>query len=473
MAGLCGAGFAGLYNTNFRMDRFTLQFFVRNTDENQAKFEKLPPPSSYGGNYLFDLDGRVYQYDLSRGMKIRWWSEQTGAWQLDESFSSDPEYRVSPNYGRGKMRVAGKVLHFKDNEVWYDGRAILEKTAIGHYYNLYYATGYMVFFHTNKSAEPRTTKLYAAPWTPGSGTLDLSKAITLDLEHSVTEVSFAIGQLNNEIIVPTNRGNVYAFNVKDRRWKSLLPLLKGEKSYFQQVYSILNWYDKLLMGTYPMGELFEYDGEQIRRLEGWPPRMKGVGGYGRESQTTCIYGGDLYVGLWPWSELWRYDAGRDKWHFVRRMFQHPSPDAKRWPWEEAIKDSNLYGKDLGFWGQRITGLVPMGDALYISVAARGCYSRDMRLEFLQDDEVWNEYRTVHRMRRPGCVAAAIKWTGKPTKLQFTVTDEGIVIAQDGRELASAPISAVPVDQLKDAEIQWGYGMFGPSRATIRSKAVGP
>ena len=36
-----GAGFTGVYNTAFRMDRYTLQFFVRD-DEAEMKFETLP-----------------------------------------------------------------------------------------------------------------------------------------------------------------------------------------------------------------------------------------------------------------------------------------------------------------------------------------------------------------------------------------------------------------------------------------------
>ena len=58
---LFGAGFMGLFNTHFRMDRWTLQFFVRH-DDAEATFEKLPFPSDDAGNYLFDLDGRVYQF---------------------------------------------------------------------------------------------------------------------------------------------------------------------------------------------------------------------------------------------------------------------------------------------------------------------------------------------------------------------------------------------------------------------------
>ena len=115
----------------------------------------------------------------------------------------------------------------------------------------------------------------------------------------------------------------------------------------------------------------------------------------------------------------------------------------------------------------------MGNALYISVSAKGCNKRDTRLEFLHDDDVWNEHRVVHRMRKPGCAAAAIQWAGKPTTLQFTVTDDRMSIGQDGRNLVSAPVTAALTARLKDVRIGWGTGMFGPLRGTIRSRASLP
>ena len=45
-----GAGFMGLFNTRFRMDRWTLQFFVRH-DDAEVTYEKLPFPSDDGGSH--------------------------------------------------------------------------------------------------------------------------------------------------------------------------------------------------------------------------------------------------------------------------------------------------------------------------------------------------------------------------------------------------------------------------------------
>ena len=83
------------------------------------------------------------------------------------------------------------------------------------------------------------------------------------------------------------------------------------------------FHDRLLMGQYPSGRVFQYDGKQISDMQGWPPVLDGVSASAREAQTTVIYGGDVFVGVWPWGELWRYNPDSRKWAFTQRMFDHP------------------------------------------------------------------------------------------------------------------------------------------------------
>lgn len=459
-----GAGFVGVYNTAFRMDRFTLQFFLRD-DEGEAEFETLPPSTEDGGSYLFDLDGRVYSCSYHQDRTARWWDDEAGGWQVDESFGVGET--VS---GDGKMRIAGKIFQFKESEARYDGEIILPKPAKGRYHHFYYALGYLTFFHKDQDSDPPYTTLYAVPWTPGSGPVDLDQAVTLDLKYP-QETPFSIGQLGDEIVNSSNMGGVYVFDGSE--WKIVRASLAGVSF---QLYSMLNWYDEMLIAQYPTGNLFKYDGRELRHLEGYPPVMPGVSGSVREAQTTTIYGGDLYVGVWPWSELWRYDAHGDAWRFVKRMFRKPPiTDRMNHPYEDRVVAYNEEnGTDLVIndWGQRVTGLAPMGDALYLSVSAKGCPVRDMRHSFLHDDEVWNQYRKVYRVRKPGSVSAPVAWTGKPTTLEFTIDEERISIAQDGRILGTAPVRPGHAEKtVRDADIRWGHGMFGPLRAEMRSNAV--
>ena len=459
-----GAGFSGVYNTRFRMDRYALQFFVRD-DDAPVVFERLPPPSEDGGTYLFNLDDRVYQFSHYQDGNVRWWDEASGAWKLDETFGLDMQG------GEGKMRVAGEVLQFRGGEAWYEGVRILNRPEAGHYHHFYYANGQLAFFHNGMDQNPAFSRLYAVPWVPGGPPANLEEAITLDVKYP-GETPFAIGQFGDQIVNSSNMGGVYVLD--ESAWRVVRSPQKGVSF---QLYSMLNWYDKLLMSQYPTGNLFEYDGDQMRHLENCPPVMPGVSDRAREAQTTCLYGGDLYVGVWPWAELWSHNLHDDSWQFIKRMFNRPEiTDRMDHPFEDQVRDYNqVHDEELVWnnWGQRITGLTPMGDALYISVSAKGCQDRDMRLEFLHDDDLWNEYRAVYRMRKPGCAVAAIEWTGKPMELRFTVTDDRIEIGQDGNVIASASVGKQQTDQLPDAEIEWGQGMFGPLRAALGSRSVTP
>jgi len=355
------------------------------------------------------------------------------------------------------MRLAGKLLQSKGGEAWYDGAKILMKPDQGHYHHFYYAHGHFVFYQNNT---PEWSKLHAIPWRPGDGPLDLDKAITLDL-HYAGEDSFSAGQLGDEIIQSSNLGGVYAFD--GAAWRIIRQSLKGVS---HQLYSMLNWHDRMLIGHYPTGNLLEYvrKGTQLRHLENWPPVLPGVSTEVREAQTTCLFGGNVYVGVWPWAELWRYDHRGAQWHFVHRLFEHPPiMDEMNHPWEDRILRYNeTHEEELVWnnWGNRITGLVPMGDSLFISTSAKGCQQRDMRMEFLHDDEIWNEYRTVHRMRKPGCAAGPVAWKEGETTLEFIVDSDRIAIAQDGTEIASAPADPKVVANVETAQIEWGKGMYG-------------
>ena len=449
---LFGAGFMGLFNTHFRMDRWTLQFFVRH-DGGEVTYEKLPFPSDDGGNYLFDLDGKVYQFSNHLDRTARWYDDQSKTWVVDERFGVK-----ETTSGEGMMRLAGKLLQFKGGEAWYDGAKILMKPDEGHYHHFYYSHGHLVFY---QDKDPEWSKLHAVSWRPDDGPLDLDKVITLDLRYA-GETSFAAGQLGDEIIQSSNVGGVYAFD--GSAWRIIR---QSQKGISHQLYSMLDWYDRMLIGHYPTGNLLEYakKGTALRHLEDWPPVMPGVSTAVREAQTICLFGGDIYVGVWPWAELWRYDHHGDKWHFVRRIFEHPAiTDEMNHPWEDRVVGYNeMHGGEVVWngWGNRTTGMVPMDDSLFISTSAKGCSERDVRMEFLHDDEVWDEYRTVHRMRKPGCVAGPVAWREGETTLEFIADGDRIAIAQDGAEIVSAPADHKVVANVETARIEWGKGMYGP------------
>ena len=460
-----GAGFAGVYNTRFRCDRYAVQFFVRPAKvENTFTTEPLPRPSPDSGVYMFDLDGRIYALAHHYEKTWRCWNPAAQAWE------------VSPQYAPGVVqssdalvRVGQGILKFAGSRVTFNDRAVLEPPDKGIYYNAYYGQGHIVFFHTLRAKRDGFTRLYACPWTPAQdGPADLSKARVLELTF-VGETPFAYGQLGKKLLTCSNMGGLYVFD--GRGWSTLRAPVRGV-SY--QVYSMINHYDRLLMAQYPSGELFEYDGEKVSHLKGWPPRIEGVSPSARESQTTMIYRGDLFVGVWPWGELWRYDADAGEWISMGRRFRLPAvTDKVVHPFEEEIRQYNAaHGTKIVFnnWGQRVTSMLPLGRDLMLSTSAKGAWRRERKFAFLTD-EVWEQYGRVIRLTMPGNLSAPIQWRDGPTQLQFIVRRNGMCIVQDGLERASVALAPAATAHLRDIRVKWGYGVFGPFQGVLSKRSV--
>lgn len=447
-----GAGFLGLYNTRFRSDRHTVHFFVRpTTGEREAATERLPRPTQDAGTYMYDLDGALHACSHTQDQKVRVWNETKKGWEVD------------PCPIHARMHLGSGMLLFDTNRVEYNGEPILTKPEHGTRHRFYYAHGWLCFYHTDRAGKSGYrahttdnegfTKLYACPWQPTSGKgVDLSQAVALTLSL-VGETPFAYGQLGTEILTCSNIGGVYVFEGK--AWRMVVEP-KLSESY--QVYSMLNFYDRFLMGQYPTGELFEYDGEKVTRLEGWPPRIPGVRPNAREAQTTVIYGGDLFVGVWPWGELWRYSHDTERWSLQGRMFTHPeATDATTHPYENGCRAHKLVTNQ---WGQRVTSLVPIGDSLMVSTSAKWPCKWEPKFDFLPDGK-WQEYGAVIRLRLPGNLCAPLRWTDGPTVLQFTLDTNGMHLAQDGRKLTSTKHEGALAKNSGLGAIAWGRGVFGP------------
>jgi len=453
-----GAGFMDVYNTHFRAGRRMLQFFVR-TKETAEKFsvERLPHPDLDCGVYLFNLDEQVFAWSSVRGNAVRRWDEASNRW-LDDL----PHRMPMPRSGDVVMRLGKGLLVMAHNQVVYNDRTVLSPPEKGNYYNFYYALGRLFFYHTVNSEAEKFTKIYACPWTPAeTAPVSLSQASVIETKYA-GETPFAWGQFEDTVLTVSNQGGIYAF--QDHAWKTLL---EADNAVSYQVYSMLNNYDRLLLAQSPSGHLFEYTGDDVpKELDSWPPRLPGVSSSAREAQTLGIYRGDLFVGVWPWAELWRYDHGEAKWHSIGRMFTHPNITDKRvHPYEAAAEK---YGLVTNHWGQRVTGMVPLGDAMLLSTSSKGTGRWEDQYDFLTEQQR-REYGAVLRLKMPGNLSAPITWTGKPTKFEFIFTDRAMIMRQDGHQMAAAPFQPpkdAPWDRL---DTTWGHGVFGRFSGELLSK----
>lgn len=449
-----GAGFQNAYNTRYRADRHAVQFFIRPADGDRTLVEeKLPRPNDLCGTYLYSRDEVIHS--TYGGHKS--WDVKTRQWESEANLGGTDE----------TMRVGADMLEFGESTVRYAGRTILEKPAIGRYELFFYADGYLCFYHVNRRDKPYRpyvndedgySKLYACPWTPAQPSADLSQAIVLTLPV-VGETTFAWGQLGTQILTGSNIGGFYV--LENARWKKLLEPNIGV-SY--QLYSSMIFRDRLLMGQYPTGRLFAYDGHTIGDQPGWPPLLHGVTSTAREAQTSVIYGGEMFVGVWPWGELWRYHPAKGTWHFQQRMFDHPAlSETIVHPYDVENRQNDVSN----LWGQRVTSLVTSGDSLYVSTSAK--YPAEWqpdRYPFLADDK-WKSYGAVYRLTLPGHLAASTKWTTGTTQFEFTIDENEMAIAQDGQQLATAklsgPLSKEISHRSKLAAVRWREGIYGQFR----------
>lgn len=457
---VAGAGFVDVYNTRFRNDRHTLQFFVRpQSDSRNFAVERLPHPDLDCGVYLFDLNGQLFTWSSVRNNSVRRWDAIIKKWK-----DAAPPKTGLIRSGDGVMRLGTGILAFGNNRAVYNDRQILAPPETGRYYNFYYAHGRLFFYHTHRVKSEGFTKVYACAWSPDDKTpIDPADAAILKTRY-VGETPFAYGQFQGTVLTVSNQGGVYVFD--GSRWKVLL---EPDKRFSYQVYSIINYFDRLLLAQYPTGQLFEYRGKDLKLLKGWPPRLPGVSSSAREAQTLGIYRGDLFVGVWPWAELWRYDGDARKWHSMGRMFSHPKiTDKSVHPYEA---DARKYKLVTNHWGQRITGMVPLGESLMLSTSSKGTYRWYSKYKFLTEKQR-REYGAVLRLKMPGNLAAQIEWKDRPIELDFRIYSDHLEVRQDGKRLASSRFKVRTTERFAKLTMNWGKGVFGELNGKLLQKSLG-
>lgn len=464
---VCGAGFCDVYNTRFRSGRRTLQFYVR-PDRHRNPFEltRLPHPDIGCGVYLFEWDQQIYAWTSVGGNSVRRWDDGSGSW-----VNELPEGMPMLRSGEGIMSLGEGRLIFSGSGVWFNERQILKPPQVGRYYNFYYAAGHLFFFQLEEVDGRSVTRILACPWTPdASGGVDLGRASILVTKYD-RETPFAWGQFGGKILTVSNMGGVYVFDptrtapgvVRSSEaetenavtWRTLVAA-DNTKSY--QVYSAVHWTDRLLLAQYPTGNILEYRGETPVRLNDWPPVLQGVSRSARECQTLGIYRGDLLAGVWPWAVLWRRDRSDAQWHSLGRLFTHPKiTDQTTHPYEA---DANRQGLVTNHWGQRVTSMIPVGEHLFLATSSKGTSPWRDEWTFLSDSER-REYGAVLKLHQAGNLAVPLRWTGKPTELEFRLHDGQMKIVQDGTIAGSARLPAEFSLGTKKLQVEWGKGVFGP------------
>ncbi len=457
-----GAGFQNAYNTRLRADRHSLQFYVHDrsapTDINVTK---VPRPNELCGTYLHSIDDQL----ISTYGGYRKWNPGSGTWQSLADMGGTGE----------SMRVAKGILEFGESRVSYDGRVVLDRPDRGDYQMFFYANGYLCFYHVARgekgyrpfqSDDDGFSRLIACPWKPSESQVDLTRAIVYSLPV-VGETTFAWGVLGDQIVTGSNIGGFY--RLAGGKWDMLRAPDIGTSF---QLYSSLAYHDRLLMGQYPTGHLFAYDGQQLREMADWPPCPEGFSNRAREAQTTAVYGGVVMVGVWPWGELWRLVPDGQRWTFVRRMFDHPKPAPEL---VHPYDSENSRNAVPNLWGQRITSLIPLGDDLWLSTSAKSPVDWDANSYPFLAPDLWRSYGQVYRLTTPGHLSVPTVWTEGPTIFELTITTKGMTITQDGVRIGWQPLNEDTGRrwcQQKFSNIQWGQGIYGRGQMKVKPLSTG-
>ncbi|MFO0949321.1 MAG: hypothetical protein U1D30_25985 [Planctomycetota bacterium] len=440
-----GAGFLGAYNTLVRSERRVVHFFVRDSrKENAESMARLPRPTEDSGVYLFDVGNQLFETSAAEGRDpgVRTWDFK------------DKEWKLAPDTDGTTMLAGNGVLQTDSRSIrWNNQNLLTLKAEEGVLDKPYFAEGTLFFRLSYPKPAGRVARLAACALRVGeTKSIDWATAKFFNLA-TPGEFIYAYGQWNGDVVVATNLGGVYRW--AGGKWSVVRSASPGVSF---QVYAMINYRDRLLLGQYPTGHLFEYCDGKIEELEGFPPRLEGVSKYAREAQTLAIYNGELYVGVWPWGEIWKFRSETSTWSFVGRAFTHPEvTDQEQHPYQ---RETTAVDPVINQWGQRITSLVPCRGSLFVGTSAKSSRPFDKRFAFLAPEK-WQEYGSVLEMTLPGQASGFLQWSNGPTSLTFEIHADHLLIRQDGQTIGRSAFDARGLKDVAFPPADLGKGVFGP------------
>lgn len=160
-----------------------------------------------------------------------------------------------------------------------------------------------------------------------------------------------------------------------------------------QFYSSTVFNGVTLVGEYPSGRLFDFDGRRLSPSTLTPPAILDRDVIGFEPQSMAEYCGNLFVGYWPFGEVFRFDG--TEWHEPIRLFSSSPPEAA--PFREATADAGVI---FNFFGQRVPSLVPYGGDLYAVTGNKGDWGQSITPEI--DHNYQAEYGAIYRISGNDC-----------------------------------------------------------------------
>ena len=106
----------------------------------------------------------------------------------------------------------------------------------------------------------------------------------------------------------------------------------------------------------------------------------------------------------------------------------------------------------------------IGPDLFVSTSAKDpCVWEPEKNPFLAPEK-WKSYGAVYRLSAPGHLGANTAWTTGPTRFEFVLSGDELVIRQDGKELARSKLTGPLAERVASSRgwksIRLGKGLYG-------------
>lgn len=215
---------------------------------------------------------------------------------------------------------------------------------------------------------------------------------------------YAFAAANGGVVALTNYGGGLIF--RDGRWCRMAK--RGDAFECDpnqemvteprkiQFYSSVRFEGQTLVGEWPTGRLYEFDGKSLQPIEHQPPFVSSEP-IGYEAQSMAEYCGDLYVGYWPTGEVWRMDAKTREWALAVELFPRAQGTESFIPY----LDRPAQTRDAAFYGRRVTALVVHEGSLFMTTSNLRGWETGYQPAFMHGSEI-ERYGATYRLHRPAC-----------------------------------------------------------------------
>lgn len=463
---IAAAGFENGASTFFADNNRQLHFFVQQPLSNQnTTVTRVGKPFNNAVSIrLMTLDNQLFAFTLSP-FQIKQYQSSTGLW-IQPDPTQFPYFNKKNVYELATLTniqaIAGKPLIFGSSEIQYGSQTI---------YTSPYGTGMTGLYHdgqlhifiegTNKLA----AKLINCAWLPGQPkptdchTSAVSFTTNDGSIQDARDFPYAMNFFRRQLIaLPITSGiaSIYNQNLPQQQKKTRFIF---NTDYTFQLYSLLHFYNNLIIGAYPSGSLYSYNGQQLRPLYPRVPVNGITSDFEREAQTTAIYDGYLFAGVWPWGEVWYYNQQNNQWSDAPiRPFTAPDESTK------TIEPYNNESRKAGYVydaaGQRITSLISFNGSLYLATSAK-----DFERQSLPYLKNTNDYGAVFKITFPTEVSHKINWT--PTmKFHFVIEKNSMSIYENGKLIEKQKL-VQPINwENKTYYLTYGHGIYGNSEVKV-------